>query len=149
MIRIMNHVALRMTTAHLVWWSIFSGTVVVLWTWIVVSDGQAFWRVVGVVLGFLALRTFLGSLVAFRRRPTLTIGPDALTVTDVLRTRTVPWSQFSEFRTTASVIDNRIRYTEAGRRRFLPAGFADATGRLSAKELAALLNAAKAASTLI
>lgn len=148
MIRTMNHVVLRMTTAHLVRWSTLSGIVVALWTWIVLSDGQVIWRVVGIGLGFLALRTLLGSLVAFRRRPSLTIGTEALTVTDVLRSRTVPWSKFSEFRTTASVIDSRVRYTEAGRRKILPAGFADSTHQLSANELAEVLNAAKAASTL-
>lgn len=88
----------KMTTGHLARWTTIYGFLVGFWTWILLTETSAAWRIVGVVFGVLALRGLAGSVVAFARRPTLTLGPEALTVTDVVRSREVRWVDCSEFR---------------------------------------------------
>lgn len=137
----------RMTTGHLVRWTIIYGFFVGFWAWRVLAETSAVLRIMGVVLGLLALRGLAGSIVAFVRRPTLTLGREALTVTDVVRARDVRWAECSEFRPTRTLFNGHVRYHAGERRRSLPAGFADTDRRLTANELADALNRAKDASS--
>jgi len=140
----MTDQVLRMTTEHLIRWTIFYGVLLAIWTsWVLTATSQGM-RVIGVALGLLALRGLVGSVVAFGRRPTLILGPDALTVIDVVRSRVVPWAALSDFRPTRSMFSGHVRYQEGPRRRSLPAGFGNTDRGLSANELADVLNSARA-----
>lgn len=133
----------KMTTGHLARWTTIYGFLVGFWTWILLTETSAAWRIIGVVFGVLALRGLAGSVVAFARRPTLTLGPEALTVTDVVRSREVRWVDCSEFRPIRKLTTSHVRYQDGTRRRSLPAGFGDTNRRLTANELAEVLNRAK------
>jgi hypothetical protein len=137
----------RMTTGHLVRWTITYGIAVGLWTWLVLTDTSAVSRIIGVVLGLLTLRGLAGSLVAFVRRPKLTLAPEALTVTGTVGARVVAWADCSEFSPARTMTGTHVRYQVGERRRSLPAGFRDADRRLTANELAHALNRARDASS--
>ena len=134
----------RMTTGHLVRWTITYGCFVAFWTWFVLTETSAVVRIIGVVLGLLALRGLAGSVVGFVRRPTLTLGPEVLTVTGVVGApRDARWVECSAFRPIRTMTGGHVRYQVGERRRSLPAGFGDANRRLTANELADALNRAK------
>jgi hypothetical protein len=136
-----------MTTGHLVRWTVIYGFFVGFWTWWVLTETSAVVGIIGALFGLFALRSLAGSIVAFVRRPTLTLGPDALTVTDVVRSRDVRWSDCSEFRPARTVFNSVVRYQVGERRRSLPDGFGDTDRRLAASELADALNSARDASS--
>lgn len=99
------------------------------------------------VFGLLALRGLAGSVVAFVRRPTLSLGPESLTVTDVVRSREVRWVDCSEISPVHKLTTSHVRYQDGTRRRSLPAGYGDTNRRLTATALADALNGAKDASS--
>jgi len=133
----------RMTTGHLVRWTVIYGILVGFWTWWVLTETSVAARILGAVAGLLALRGLAGSIIAFVRRPSLTLGPDALTVSDVVRARDVRWDECSAFRPSRAVLNGHVRWRAGQRRRSLPAGFGDTDRRLTANELANVLNRAR------
>jgi len=143
----MSDQVFRMTTGHVVGWTIFYCVFVGLWTWSAVTARSGAERTISVVVVLLVLRGLIGSLVAFVRRPSLELGPDALAVTEVVRTRVERWAECSAFRVAQTWSGGHVRYHDGRRRRSLPAGFGDADRRLSADELADALNRARDAAS--
>ncbi|MEU0312974.1 hypothetical protein [Nocardioides sp. NPDC006273] len=137
----------RMATGHLARWTSIYGVLVGFWTWILLTETSSLWRIIGVVFGLLALRGLAGSVAGFVRRPTLTLSPEAFTVTDVVRFREVPWADCSDFRPIRRLFTSHVRYQAGTRRSSLPAGFGDTNRRLTADELADVLNRARDASS--
>jgi hypothetical protein len=136
---------LRMTTAHVARWAAIHGCLVVVLTWLALNEASTLARVVEVAVGLLNLRGLVGSMLAFARRPALTIGPEALTIQDVVRTRDVRWTECSEFRPIHKMLGSHVRYRVGERRKSLPAGFGPDNRSLTAEDLADALNRARAA----
>jgi len=143
----MSEQVLRMTTGHLVRWTIIYGFFVGLSIWYALTATSAVGRIIAVVLGLLALRGLVGSLLAFVRRPSLRLGPDVLALTVAVGARGVRWAECSEFWAVQTWSGGHVRYRDGVRRRSLPAGFGDAGRRLGANELADVLNRARGAAS--